>query len=58
LLRGATPDGPKLAAELGRLLSLKDAAHYGMPVLSVRKASDATRWAAHLVDRAAQETER
>lgn len=31
LLRTATPDGAKLATILGRLLSLKDAAHYGAP---------------------------
>ncbi len=58
LLRQATPDGPKLAAELRRLLGLKDAAHYGVPVVSARKATDAKKWAAHLVDRAAEESER
>ncbi|HVB41960.1 MAG TPA: hypothetical protein VNF47_04550 [Streptosporangiaceae bacterium] len=58
LLRTATPDGPKLAADLRRLLSLKDAAHYGVPVVAARKAADAKRWAAHLVERAAQEAER
>jgi hypothetical protein len=52
LLRKATPDGPKLAVVLGRLLSMKDAAHYGVPVVSVRKATDAKKWAAHLVERA------
>jgi hypothetical protein len=36
LLRTATPDGQKLATNLGRLLSLKDAAHYG--VLAVAPA--------------------
>jgi hypothetical protein len=58
LLRKATPDGPKLAAILGRLLSLKDAAHYGVPVVSARKATDAKKWAAHLVERAGEEAER
>jgi hypothetical protein len=58
LLRTATPDGAKLATVLGRLLSLKDAAHYGVPVVSARKAADATKWAAQLVERAEEETER
>jgi len=58
LLRKATPDGPKLATVLGRLLSLKDAAHYGVPVISSRKATDARKWAARLVERAGEETER
>lgn len=58
LLRTATPDGPKLATVLARLLNLKDAAHYGVPVVSARKAADARRWAAGLVDRAAEEAER
>lgn len=58
LLRQATQDGGRLAAQLGRLLSLKDAAHYGVQVVSSRNASDATRWAARLVERAREETER
>lgn len=58
LLRTATPDGQKLATTLGRLLSLKDAAHYGVLVVAPRTASDARRWAAHLVERAAEEAER
>jgi len=58
LLRTATPDGAKLATMLGRLLSLKDAAHYGVPVVSARKASDARKWAAQLVERAEEEIER
>ena len=58
LLRTATPDGGKLATVLGRLLSVKDAAHYGVPVVSARKASDARRWAARLVERAGEESER
>jgi hypothetical protein len=58
LLRTATPDGPKLATTLGRLLSLKDAAHYGVLVIAPRKAADARRWAALLVERATQEVER
>jgi hypothetical protein len=58
LLQGAAPDGPKLATNLGRLLSLKDAAHYGVLVVASRKASESLRWAAHLVERAAEEAER
>jgi hypothetical protein len=58
LLRTAVADGGKLATVLGRLLSVKDAAHYGVPVVSARKASDAKRWAAQLVERAGQESER
>jgi hypothetical protein len=58
LLRRATPDGPELATTLLRLLDLKDEAHYGVLVVSARKARDAHRWATRLVERAAQETER
>jgi hypothetical protein len=43
MLRKATPDGDNLATQLGRLLSLKDAAHYGVQVISSRNATDATR---------------
>lgn len=58
LLQQATPDGKKLATVLGRLLSMKDAAHYGVIVVSARNATDAKKWAALLIERAAQETER
>jgi hypothetical protein len=58
LLRHATLDGPELATTLLRLLDLKDEAHYGVLVVSARKARDAHRWATRLVERAAQETER
>ena len=58
LLSSATPDGAELAKYLLRLLDLKDAAHYGVMVLSSRKACDALRWAARLADRAQQESER
>ncbi|MGH3275279.1 MAG: hypothetical protein ACRDNZ_13280 [Streptosporangiaceae bacterium] len=57
LIRGATKDGAKLAAQLQRLLSLKDAAHYGMVLISARNATDAMKWAAFLVRRAAEESE-
>jgi len=58
LLRTATPDGAELAKALLRLLDLKDAAHYGVMVVASRKARDALRWSARLVDRAQQESGR
>jgi hypothetical protein len=58
LLRQATPDGQKLATVLGRLLRVKDAAHYGVLIVSARNATDAKRWAEFLVQRAAEESER
>jgi hypothetical protein len=58
LLGTATADGAKLAIQLGRLLSLKDSEHYGAQVVSSRNASDAIKWASHLVERAREETER
>lgn len=51
LLRTAVPDGKKLATKLGRLLDLKDEAHYGIFFVSARKASDAVRAARTLVGR-------
>jgi hypothetical protein len=38
LLKTAVPDGTKLAATLGRLLDLKDEAHYGVILVSSRKS--------------------
>ena len=58
LLRRATQDGSKLASQLGRLLSFKDAAHYGVQVVSTRNATDAIKWAERLVERAREESER
>jgi hypothetical protein len=58
MLRSATPDGNELAAALSRLLDVKDAAHYGVMVVSARKARDSVRWAARLAERAGQEIER
>ncbi|HUD77381.1 MAG TPA: hypothetical protein VMR00_05990 [Streptosporangiaceae bacterium] len=58
LLRSATPDGQKLAAQLQRLLTMKDAAHYGIVLVSARNAADARRWSAQLVSRAVEESER
>jgi len=58
LLRSAIPDGREMAAKLARLLDTKDEAHYGIRIVSRRRASDALRWARALVERARRETER
>jgi hypothetical protein len=58
LLRTAVPDGAKLSASFARLLDVKDEAHYGVIVVSPRKARDTVRWAGSLVARAADEVER
>jgi hypothetical protein len=58
LLEQATPDGQKLAICLLRLLDVKDAAHYGVVVISPRRATDAVKWASRLLERAREETER
>lgn len=58
LLKQATPDGGKLANTLGRLLDVKDAAHYGVVVVASQRARDAVRWAQLLVERAGVESER
>jgi len=57
LLRGAVPDGAALAAQLIRLLEMKDAAHSGV-VLVTPKARAALRSAGSLVARAGDEVER
>ena len=48
-------DGIQVA---GGPLDLKDEAHYGVMVVAARKARDAHRWAARLVERASEEAER
>jgi hypothetical protein len=58
LLRTATPDGKQLSTKLGRLLDVKDEAHYGIYFVSARKASDAVRSAQILVARAQTEVQR
>ena len=58
LLEQATPDGKKLAATFLRLIDIKDEAHYGIILVTPRRARDAVRWAAQLVARAAEELER
>lgn len=58
LLEQATPDGKKLAATFLRLIDIKDEAHYGLILVTPRRARDAVRWATQLVARAAEEIER
>lgn len=58
LLRTAVPDAKLLATKLGRLLDVKDEAHYGIFFVSARKASEAVRSARTLVGRARIEVER
>ncbi len=58
LLKTAVPDGAKLSASFARLLDVKDEAHYGVIVVSPRKARNAVGWAASLVARAGDEVER
>jgi hypothetical protein len=55
LLREAVPDGRKLGEALKKLLDRKDEAHYGLTVVSTRRARDSVRWAVFLVDRATEE---
>lgn len=58
LLRTATPDGKKLAAEFLRIIDVKDQAHYGISIVPISQARSAVRWAQHLVTRAKEEVER
>lgn len=58
LLADAVPDGGKLAGTLIRLLDVKDAAHYGPKLVQRRTATQSVRWAARLIERAAEEVER
>lgn len=58
LLEQSTPDGKAMANAFRRLIDLKDAAHYGIVVVSRADASKAIRWAQQLVDRARVEFER
>jgi hypothetical protein len=58
LLEQAVPDGSKLATSLGRLLDVKDSAHYGVSLMETRAADNATRWARRLAERAREEVER
>jgi hypothetical protein len=58
LLANAVLDGNRLAATFSRLIDLKDEAHYGLSVLTPKRAKDALRWARQIVDRAGEEVER
>jgi hypothetical protein len=58
LLETATADGRALSRTLGRLLDLKDEAHYGVYFVSKTKASQVVRWAKVLVERAEGELAR
>lgn len=54
LLRQVQPGGPKLAQDLGRLLSVKDACQYSDAFLSHAKALAALAQARRLVDAAVE----
>lgn len=58
LLAQSVADGPKLANTFRRLIDLKDAAHYGVMLVSRTDARRAIKWAEQLVDRALAEMER
>jgi hypothetical protein len=58
LISSAVPDGKTLAAQLVRLLDIKDSAHYGIQVVAPRSARDALKSAGRLINRARDEVER
>jgi hypothetical protein len=58
LLRDAVPDGKRLSDTLRKLLDRKDEAHYGLTVVSIRRARDCVRWASLLVTQATAEVQR
>jgi hypothetical protein len=53
LVAQAGPDGKSLSRALGRLLDIKDGAHYGMVYVNPQQAKTAIRHATTLVDGAA-----
>lgn len=57
-LARAVPDGSRLGQTLERLLSIKQLAHYGVDIVSLRRAGDAVRQAGRLLTRAQEELER
>ena len=57
-LARALPDASRLAATLDRLLQIKQQAHYGVDIISVRRANDAVRHAGRLLEQARDELER
>jgi hypothetical protein len=52
LVRAVSPGGEKMARDLGRLLSLKDNAQYGVVIVSKAQAESAVGWARRLVEQA------
>jgi len=54
LVTQAGPDGKTLSRALGRLLDIKDGAHYGMVFVGHQQAKTAIRHATTLVDGASQ----
>jgi hypothetical protein len=58
LLAQSTTDGKRLALTLGKLIEIKDTAHYGLSVVEPARARHAVGWARKLVDRAQDELER
>lgn len=57
LLTQVAPNGQTMARDLGRLLSLKDSAHYGLLHVSRLRAEAALRQAGRLVDAATAHVE-
>jgi hypothetical protein len=47
-----------MAPTFARLIDIKDEAHYGITIVTAQRARSAVRWAALLVERAAEEVER
>lgn len=58
MVERAVPDGSGLAAALGKLLDVKDAAHYGIAQVSATRTKAVLRQAEKLVQRAGEELER
>lgn len=53
LLETVAPSGPEMARDLGRLLSIKDDAHYGILQVSGQRATASLRQARRLIETAA-----
>ena len=52
LVQSVSPGGEQMARDLGRLLSLKDDAQYGVLVVPADRAESAVAWARRLVEAA------
>ena len=52
VVKTLVPEGPDMAKELGRLLDVKDSAHYGVLGVSAKEARKAVEQARRMVDRA------